>query len=342
MNPESQNVLDYHGTNTIFMVWNFKKGIEAKYAFERICALVINLNNSAYVRFTDDDISCVMGIGHDAWHQLQLPVPLPKELENFAPVAGKKHTAVASKGDLHFHLRGNNSSICYDMAFAISNIMEPVAISVEEVHGFRYWDGRSILGFVDGTENPHGQQERAYFGLVGDDDPAYSGGSYLFVQKYIHDLNAFKALPVEEQEKVFGRSKQDDIEMPDNIKPANSHTALANVGDDFKIIRDNMPFGDMSTNEMGTYFIAYASTFSTVKKMLDNMFIGSPEGNYDRLLDFSTAKTGSLFFVPTLSFLDNVSSGLPAIKPNSNGSGVNDNSGSPSSSTDNSPVIGAL
>src|SRR6185312_8171823 len=158
MNPESQNVLDYHGTNTIFMVWNFKKGIEAKYAFERICALVINLNNSAYVRFTDDDISCVMGIGHDAWHQLQLPVPLPKELENFAPVAGKKHTAVASKGDLHFHLRGNNSSICYDMAFAISNILEPVAISVEEVHGFRYWDGRSILGFVDGTENPHGQQ----------------------------------------------------------------------------------------------------------------------------------------------------------------------------------------
>ena len=96
--------------------------------------------------------------------------------------------------------------------------------------------------------------------------------------------------------------------MPDNIKPSNSHIALANVGDEFKIIRDNMPFGNISTNEMGTYFITYASTFSTVKKMLNNMFIGSPKGNHDRLLDFSTPKTGTLFFVPTLDMLDDFSS----------------------------------
>lgn len=343
MNSEPQNVLDYHGNNTIFMVWNFKKNLDIiKGVFGRICALVINLNNSADIRFPGSGASCVMGIGHDAWLQLHLPVPLPKELENFAPIVGNKHTAVASKGDLHFHLRADNNSVCYDMAAAISDILEPAAISVEEVHGFRYWDGRSILGFVDGTENPHSQQQRAFFGLVGFDDPAYSGGSYLFVQKYIHDLTAFKSLPVEEQEKVFGRSKRDDIEMPDNIKPANAHTALANVGDDFKIIRDNMPFGDMSTNEMGTYFIAYASTFSTVKKMLDNMFIGSPQGNYDRLLDFSTAKTGSLFFVPSLTFLKEVSSGLPPGKPNSNEVGVDNIPELRSSSPDSSLGIGSL
>jgi porphyrinogen peroxidase len=144
--------------------------------------------------------------------------------------------------------------------------------------------------------------------LVGDDDPVYKGGSYLFVQKYIHDLTAFEELSVEEQEKVFGRYKSNDIEMQDNIKPSNSHIALANVGDEFKIIRDNMPFGNISTNEMGTYFIAYASTFSTVKKMLNNMFIGSPTGNYDRLLYFSTPKTGTLFFVPTFDMLDDFSS----------------------------------
>jgi putative iron-dependent peroxidase len=307
MNPESQNVLDYHGSNTIFMVWNFKNNMEVKDVFKRICALVINLNNSADVRFPDAVASCVMGIGYDAWLQLHLPAPLPKELENFAPVVGEKHTAVSSRGDLHFHIRADNISVCYDMASAISDILEYVAIGVEEIHGFRYWDGRTILGFVDGTENPRGQ-ERAFFGLVGDDDPGYKGGSYLFVQKYIHDLNAFKELSIEEQEKVFGRYKLNDIEMPDNIKPSNSHIALANVGDEFKIIRDNMPFGNMSTNEMGTYFIAYASTFGTVKKMLNNMFIGSPKGNYDRLLDFSTPKTGSLFFVPTLDMLDDFSS----------------------------------
>jgi putative iron-dependent peroxidase len=308
MDNEPQNVLDSHGNNAIFMVWNFKNNLDVKDAFKRICALVINLNNSADIRFPDSAVSCVMGIGHDAWLQLNLPVPLPKELENFAPVVGDKHTAVTTKGDLHFHIRGNDSSVCYDMAYEISDIMQQVATSIEEIHGFRYWDGRSIFGFVDGTENPH-EQERAFFGLVGDEDPDYIGGSYLFVQKYIHDLNAFKKLSTEEQEKVFGRYKLSDIEMPHNIKPSNSHIALANVGDEFKIIRLNMPFGNMSPNEMGTYFIAYAGKFSTVKKMLNNMFIGSPKGNYDRLLDFSTPKTGTLFFVPTLDMLDEFSSG---------------------------------
>ena len=140
--------------------------------------------------------------------------------------------------------------------------------------------------------------------LVGEEDAAYRGGSYLFVQKYLHDMQAWRKLPVAEQEKVIGRSKQDDIEMDDDVKPSNSHIALANVGDDFKVIRDNVPFGHAGTNEMGTYFICYANTFSTVQKMLENMFVGVPAGNHDRILDFSTAQTGSLFFVPSLDMLD--------------------------------------
>jgi putative iron-dependent peroxidase len=285
-----------------------------------------------------------MGIGYEAWLRLGLPVPLPKELENFAPIVGEKHIAVSTRGDLHFHIKGTTSSICYDMAATLAQILDPVAVPVEEVHGFRYWDGRSILGFVDGTENPKGEK-RAFFGLVGEDDPAYKGGSYLFVQKYIHDLKAFKALPVEQQEKVFGRSKENDVEMTDEQKPSNSHIALTNVGDDLKVIRDNLPFGNMSTNEMGTYFIAYASTFSTVKKMLDNMFIGLPAGNYDRLLDFSTPKTGTLFFVPSADFLKNIASGAPGLEA---GSSVPDATGgvpeaaSRSSSGDGSLSIGSL
>jgi porphyrinogen peroxidase len=154
MDMKPQNVLDHHGDNAIFMVWNFKMDLDVNDAFQRICKLVINLNNSADVRFPDCGVSCVMGIGYDAWFQLHLPVPMPKELENFVSVVGEKHTAVSSKGDLHFHIRGNGSSVCYDMAHAISDVLEPVAISIEEIHGFRFWDGRSILGFVDGTENP--------------------------------------------------------------------------------------------------------------------------------------------------------------------------------------------
>ncbi len=306
MKPDSQNVTDYTNNNTIFMVWNFNNDLDVKDVFSNVCKLIINLNNSANVRFPVSRASCVMGIGYEAWLRLQLPAPLPKELANFVPITGGKHTAVSSKGDLHFHIRADTTSICYDMAEAIADILAPVATCTEEIHGFRYWDSRSILGFVDGTENPHGQ-DRELFGMIGDDDPDYKGGSYLFVQKYIHDLKAWKNLPTEQQEKVIGRYKPNDIEMSDEVKPSNSHIALANVGDDFKIVRDNMPFGNMATNDMGTYFIAYASTFSTVQKMLTNMFIGSPAGNYDRILDFSTAKTGSLFYVPTFDMLDDFS-----------------------------------
>jgi putative iron-dependent peroxidase len=303
MIPDSQNVTDYTNNNTIFMVWSFKESADIKNVFSKLCKLIINLNNSANVRFPVSRASCVMGISHDAWLKLDLPKPLPKELAEFAPIIGSKHTAVATKGDLHFHIRADTTSICYDMAEAISDVLTPVAVSIEEIHGFRYWDSRSILGFVDGTENPHGQ-DRELFSMIGDEDAAYKGCSYLFTQKYIHNLSAWKGLTTEDQEKVIGRYKANDIEMADDVKPSNSHIALANIGDDLKIVRDNMPFGSMSTNDMGTYFIAYASTFTTVKKMLTNMFIGSPEGNYDRILDFSTAKTGTLFFVPTFNMID--------------------------------------
>ncbi|WP_199140532.1 Dyp-type peroxidase [Pedobacter sp. ASV12] len=302
----AQNVTDYPNNNTYFLVWNFKAAVDQaaiKSTFQSICALVINLNNSGLNRFPDSKASCVMGIGYDAWLQLGLPQPLPKELKRFEPITGGKHTAISTKGDLHFHIRADNKSLAYDMSSALSEFMSPIADCIVEVQGFRYWDSRSILGFVDGTENPHGA-DREHFAIIAEEDPYYKGGSYLFVQQYLHNLDAWKLLSTEEQEKVIGRSKDQDIEMSDEVKPKNSHIALANVGDDFKVVRDNMPFGNVATNEMGTYFICYASTFSTVEKMLNNMFIGNPEGNYDRILDFSTAKTGSLFFAPSLDMLD--------------------------------------
>ncbi|RKR05727.1 putative iron-dependent peroxidase [Flavobacterium sp. 90] len=305
-----QSVTDYPNNNTIFMVWKFKNEADIKPAFEKICALVSNLNNSYTIRIPDGRTSCVMGIGHDAWIKLGLPTPLPKELVNFEPIEGAKHAAISTAGDLHFHLRAQNAAICFDMAMAISNVLESVAECLEEVHGFRYWDGRSIIGFVDGTENPIGE-ERDFFGVVGEEDSAYKGGSYLFVQKYFHNMKNWENLSTEDQEKVIGRSKMNDIEMADDVKPTNSHSALTAItdenGEDLKIVRDNMPFGNPSKGEVGTYFIAYSSKFSTTKKMLENMFLGNPPGNYDRILDFSTAQTGTLFFVPTFDLLDDYS-----------------------------------
>jgi porphyrinogen peroxidase len=179
----------------------------------------------------------------------------------------------------------------------------------DEVHGFRYFDERDLIGFVDGTENPSGAAA-ADAAIIGDRDPEFAGGSYVIVQKYLHDVRSWNALPIEEQEKVIGRSKLSDIEMADDVKPANSHVALNTIvepnGTQRQIFRANMPFGAPGHGEFGTYYIGYAATPEVTEQMLVNMFIGRPPGNYDRILDFSTAVSGSLFFVPSAEFLDDL------------------------------------
>lgn len=182
------------------------------------------------------------------------------------------------------------------------------AISVvDEVHGFRYFDARDLLGFVDGTENPTGQAAMDDL-FIGAEDASHAGGSYVIVQKYFHDLAAWNALSTEEQERIIGRAKLSDIETDDAKKAPYAHNVLTSIeknGKEIKILRDNMPFG-RAGGEFGTYFIGYSRSPETIEQMLENMFVGKPPGNYDRLLDFSRPITGSLFFVPSATFLENV------------------------------------
>jgi putative iron-dependent peroxidase len=164
------------------------------------------------------------------------------------------------------------------------------------------------MGFVDGTENPRGAAATEAV-LVGNEDVAFAGGSYVIVQKYLHDLDAWNALSTEAQERIIGRTKLSDIELDDSVKPTSAHSALTTIvenGKEIKILRDNMPFGRPGHGEFGTYFIGYSRSPRTIEQMLENMFIGRPPGNYDRILDFSRAVTGNLFFVPSATFLENV------------------------------------
>ena len=187
--------------------------------------------------------------------------------------------------------------------------------AIDEVQGFRYFDDRDLLGFVDGTENPRGD-EVAEAALIGDEDPSFAGGSYVIVQKYLHDMAGWNALSTEAQEQIIGRTKLADIELDDAVKPTSAHNALTIIvenGKQIQILRDNMPFGHAGSGEFGTYFIGYSRSPRTIEQMLDNMFIGRPPGNYDRLLDFSRAVTGNLFFVPTATFLENLAEEGPDV-----------------------------
>jgi putative iron-dependent peroxidase len=196
--------------------------------------------------------------------------------------------------------------MCFELAGRIVKALGPVTV-VDETHGFRFFDNRDLLGFVDGTENPDGPLAVSAT-EIGDEDPDFAGGCYVHVQKYLHDMSAWDALSVTEQELVIGRSKLEDIEMDDDVKPANSHIALNVIededGNELKIVRHNMPFGEIGKGEYGTYFIGYSRTAAVTEQMLRNMFIGDPPGNTDHILEFSTAITGGKFFTPIVDFLN--------------------------------------
>ena len=269
---------------------------------------VSGLRRSVAFRAPDAALSCVVGIGSAAWDRL-FSGPRPRELHPFEALEGPRHRAPATPGDLLFHVRAQRMDLCFELARLLAERLEGAARVVDEVHGFKYFDERDLLGFVDGSENPEGNlaADSVY---VGDEDPEFSGGSYVIVQKYVHDLAAWNALPSDEQEKVIGRTKMENIELSDETKPVDSHVALNTVtdedGTERKIVRENMAFGSISEGEFGTYFIGYARTPEVTEQMLRNMFLGDRPGVHDRILEFSTAETGNLFHVPTEDFLDDL------------------------------------
>ena len=294
--------------SAIFVVAKLKPGAETRSTVRSFCADLSGIFRAVEHRNLEAGLSCVMGIGSEAWDQL-FGAPRPAKLHPFREIrAGARH-AVSTPGDLLFHIRAKHMDLCFELTAQIMARIGDVVSAVDEVHGFRYFDERDLIGFVDGTENPRGK-EASDAVLIGEEDAAFAGGSYVMVQKYLHDMQGWNALPVEAQEKIIGRKKLSDIELDEAVKPSSSHSSLTTIeedGKEIKILRDNMPFGSAAQGEFGTYFIGYSRSPSTLEQMLENMFVGRPPGNYDRLLDYSRAVTGNLFFVPSATFLDNVS-----------------------------------
>jgi porphyrinogen peroxidase len=310
--PESQPIVTPLRTAAIFLVLTIDPGGEA--AARDLLTDAAALQRSVGFRLPEADLSTVVGIGSAAWDRL-FGGPRPAELHPFRELQGARHHAVATPGDLLFHLRASQMDLCFEFATQVMNRLTGAVTVQDEVHGFRYFDERDLMGFVDGTESRGGRAGEAA-ALVGAEDPDFTGGSYVIVQKYLHDLDTWNALTTEEQERVIGRTKLSDIEIPDDLKAPNSHVALNTItdpdGTERQIVRANMPFGSAGRGEFGTYYVGYAASVSVTERMLDNMFIGDPPGNHDRILDFSTAVTGTLFFAPSADFLDNLPDPPPA------------------------------
>ncbi|HME24758.1 MAG TPA: Dyp-type peroxidase [Acetobacteraceae bacterium] len=297
----------------IFLVVTINPSPDNRAAVRSFCADLPALIRAVEFRDLEVGLCCVMGIGSDAW-DLLFGDPRPAELHSFREIRAEGRHAVSTPGDLLFHIRAKRMDLCFEVATQIMARLGDAVSAVDEVHGFRYFDDRDLLGFVDGTENPRGEAV-IDAAIIGEEDAAFAGGSYVIVQKYLHDMDGWNALSTEAQERIIGRTKLSDIELDDSIKPASAHNALTTItenGQEFQIVRDNMPFGRVGTGEFGTYFIGYCRTPRVTEQMIENMFVGRPPGNYDRLLDFSRAVTGTLFFVPTATFLESVNDVAPA------------------------------
>ncbi|MFC0672511.1 Dyp-type peroxidase [Brachybacterium hainanense] len=249
-------------------------------------------------------LSCTVGIGARVWTALT-GRRLPRELHPFREIAGARHTAPATPGDVLLHIRADRADLCYEVERLLLAQLDGQVTTADETTGFRYFDARDLLGFVDGTANPIGP-DLPEATLVGEEDPEFAGGSYVVVQKYTHPLAAWEALNTQQQEQILGRRKFDNVELPDAETGQKSHKTLATIEDadgEHDILRDNMPFARPAAGEYGTYFIGFTRRLWVLERMLERMFIGDPPGLHDRLLDFSTARTGSTFFAPSAELL---------------------------------------
>ncbi len=310
--PDPQSVCSPITSSAIFIVATLAPGNESAAKVRAWCADVAALTRSVGKRAPSGNLSCVCGIGSSAWDTL-FGSPRPASLHPFREFGVEGRRAVATPGDILLHIRADQMDLCFELATQLLSALGDAVSVVDEVQGFRYFDMRSMVGFVDGTENPVGRHA-VDFTIIGDEDPSYSGGSYVLVQKYLHKMSAWNELSVEAQERIIGRKKLSDIELDDSVKPSCSHSSLTTItkdGQEVKILRDNMPFGRPGAGEFGTYFIGYARSPEPIEQMLENMFVGRPAGNYDRLLDFSTAVTGGLFFVPSADLLEELADREP-------------------------------
>jgi porphyrinogen peroxidase len=247
---------------------------------------------------------CNVGISHRVWSELT-GKPMPTELRPFKAVQGATHTAVATEGDLLYHIRADSMDLVVEFEKLLLEAFGSSVVAVDDVAGFRYFDGRDLLEFVDGTGNPDGLGLPEAT-LVGDEDSEHAGGSYVVVQKYLHDLSAWRSQRVETQEEIIGRTKFDNVELPDAQDGQKSHKTLCTIIDadgEHPILRDNMPFAVPGLGQYGTYFIGYSRHLWVIERMIERMFIGDPPPLHDRILDFSKAVAGVTFFAPSHAFL---------------------------------------
>ena len=237
----------------------------------------------------------VFAFSRDLWSKLT-PAKTPDGLRDFTEIKGvDNHTAPTTQRDIWVWIQGLAPDSNFDSAMKIGNALGDVAQLDLEVQGFAYHGERDLIGFVDGTANPKTPDDQALAALV----PNTEGGSFLLTQKWVHDLNAFNALSISEQEAVVGRTKEDDIELEGAAMPDDSHVSRTDASEDgvaLKLWRRSSPYGGVEEN--GLYFVAFACDIRRFDVQLNRMYGTTDDGLHDQLIHYSKAVSGAYWYVP--------------------------------------------
>ena len=305
---KAQDVWKDVGKNVSFVVLKLKRENLAadQEAIAEFADRSQAIERSMMIRAADANLKVSIGFSRTAWDYLFPNAAVPKQLETYTTLTGPEYSMPASEGDIFLHVRAGDEAVVYEVVRQFMVFLEPIATVLDETKGFRYFEGRAIIGFIDGTEAP-AEFEAADYALVGEEDPEYINGSYAFAQKWLHDMDFWGKMKTEEQEKAVGRHKFDDLELEDDEKFHNAHNVAAKIevdGEEQKIVHMNVPFSDPATGKTGTYFIGYSRYWSVTKVMLQQMVDMS-----DFLLTFSTIQSGQLFFIPSRDTLGEIADG---------------------------------
>ncbi len=293
-------------SDAVFITYNLS--VEAdlprlKQLLGQVPVLAKAMAGAASLSGAEAELHVTVAIGEQVWAQFD-GAQRPAGLLPFPQQQRDHLSAPATPADLLLHIRSNRHDINHEMAARLHALLADHLVLVEQVHGFRYLDSRDMTGFVDGTENPQGD-DRAKVAVIA--DGTFAGGSYIHLQRYEHDLQRWNELAVKQQEDIIGRTKTDNVEYAGADKASFAHTKRTSLkdaqGQSVEILRHSMPYGDLTRR--GLLFASFGASAVPFTQMLESMFHGDgQDGAYDKLLDYTAAVTGQSFFAPGLAMLE--------------------------------------
>ncbi|MFW2079157.1 Dyp-type peroxidase [Acinetobacter sp. ULE_I010] len=297
-------ILPLPSNHARFIVLNLKN-LSIDGLKEQLNAL-LSTRDRLITQHPDAEIKTSIAFGPELWAKLYHTTP--EGFKQLEPIQGAFEMPVVP-ADVLIHIASARTDICFALSQSFFDGIQNQVEVLDERVCFRYLDGRDLTGFIDGTENPQFPDDRAETALLGEDSGIFEDGSFIFAQRYVHELEKWKRLKVDAQENVIGRSKLESIEMDDEHKPENAHIARVviedNEGEELEILRHSLPYGD-GQGEQGLFFIAYTKDLTRIDRMLVNMFGTQGDGIHDRLLHFVTPIDGAYFFAPNEEVLEEI------------------------------------